>query len=317
MTQAVPVEAPAAVEPVATDAPAPAAAPAGKQSASERMKAAMDAVPARKATPAKDGDKTPEGQAADAVPSPSIGSRLEKLTQAEQKVRKERDEFRAEQAKAKAELDAAKAEVDTFKGHIAALRTDPLGTLAKLGIKYEDLTKAILRDGKPDPLEEVEKLKAEREAEKAEAAKAEKERAERAKEESIRRARAEFTESIGKAAGDATTYPLVAELAAEFDVAGRAYEMIEAEYLRRSPEEQKAFAPDVARKWALDKLEATLRRARGPEVAPAATVAKPAPKAAPTLTNRAASARGSIGGRKMTAQERFEAAKAAIPDRVR
>jgi hypothetical protein len=137
---------------------------------------ATDAVP-----PAPDA-AAPVAPTVEAAPQQSAkekadAERWAALTKRETALQKQREALKTQEG----EVAALRKQVEEHKAALARAKSDPLGTLKSLGLSYEDLTAAVLNDGKPAPSleiasvrEEIAAMKREREEAQRAAAEAEK-----------------------------------------------------------------------------------------------------------------------------------------------
>jgi hypothetical protein len=201
--------------------PAPAAAPAPAETKpltrNERIKAAFAAVESKTektdaaAPPQPDAASTPPPQPAAAATSPKpedkAAKRFAEAARREGELVAKQRALKAREAEAEKRLAEVRSAEETIKKAKAA----PLAALKALGLSYEDVTQAVLNDGKPTPelevravRDELAEWKAEQKRQAEETAKQTRERMQREAQE----VRSDFEQEVSGFLAESAEYPL-------------------------------------------------------------------------------------------------------------
>lgn len=285
---------------VVTPSAAPATAPESKTPTPADLNSAAPAVP-----PAKK--------------EPPLGSRFAALSRRENEIRQQAEKFKSEQEAFKNEQAQFNAERDKMRGLVDAVansKENPVALLNAAGITYDQLTRFILQDGKPDPMDRIAELDNKIEEEKKARAK-EKEDAEAA-----RRAADEkyITDMIDAYRKETDAYiaanPATYELILAYDAQDHVFLKIRDHFA----ETGKVLSPEDAAKAVEAELEATVEelaklpkfqaKLKPPEPekkteTPPKTQARPVPK---TLSVQQVSAASPAKSGPLNRDERFKRA---------
>lgn len=113
----------------------------------------------------------------------ALSPKFAALARKEKAIRERTRALEAERAQLKSQME----EVESFRGWKTKIKADPLSALTEAGISYDDLTNALLNQGKPEDLQfkklqaEIESLKNAQERQQSDAKKAQDEQYQRAK----------------------------------------------------------------------------------------------------------------------------------------
>lgn len=247
------------------------------------------------------------------TPPDDLSVRLEALKKAERDLQSQRQSWKAEQDKTKSEIEAQRQAYEKWQASTKRAKQDPKSLLDAHGLTYDELTEAMLNDGKPTTgmlAKTVDEIRAEIQAEfdkrdqarEAERTKAEEDR----RQASLQVWRRNTAERVK---GAADKYPLIAALGAE----GQVSQDIEAHYnasgeelaADKAAEALEARLSDLVEKvLALEKYKGRLK--------PSAPVAAPSSPAAPGSLAEAKAADGSA----VAPEQRQHRLRDARPERT-
>ncbi len=316
-----PVDSASAILDSSKPSPEAATASTSPNSSDKAPDALADALNATKADSTKDAaspGNEPSKEEPKSVQDDKIGSKFAALTRKERQVVAKQQELKAEEAKIAESKVKAESELTSERAKIAAERAElveqrkevtefhslkklnPLEAMAKLGFTYDQITDAVLNDGKPSP-ERVLERKAKEMEDKFEAFRkeqAEKEAAiEKAKEERVLKA-AEEEKAALSAEQDKLIKDFKTGISSHISSNVANYELINENYSTEQAEEiiyavvvehlartsQEGKATVLNAKEASDLVEAYLEKQIERNLATNKFKAKVSPIAAPTAS---------------------------------